>query len=147
VQDSRRTFPYPQGSREEVGRLTVKHQQIATVLEMSRIEAFVPRWRGLPGRPLAERAALARAFVAKAGLNLPTTRMLIDQLHTDRMLRHLCGFGRRSEIPSEATFSRAFAEFAASELPSKLHETLIRDTHGGRLARTRLARRNGNRSG
>jgi hypothetical protein len=119
--------------REEVGPLTVKHQQIATVLEMSRIEAFVPHWRGLCGRPLAERAALARAFVAKAGLNLPTTRMLIDQLHTDRMLRHLCGFGRRSEIPSEATFSRAFAEFAASELASKLHETLIRDTHGDRL--------------
>jgi hypothetical protein len=28
---------------------------------------------------LAERAALARAFVAKAVINLPTTRLLIDQ--------------------------------------------------------------------
>jgi hypothetical protein len=37
--------------REEVGPLTVKHQQIATVLEMSRIEAFVPHWRGLCGIP------------------------------------------------------------------------------------------------
>jgi hypothetical protein len=119
--------------REEVGPLTVKHQQIATVLEMTRIDALVPRWRSVPGRPLAERAALARAFVAKAVMNLPTTRLLIDQLQTDTMLRHLCGFGRRSEIPSEATFSRAFAEFAEGELASRLHEALIRDTHGDRL--------------
>jgi hypothetical protein len=113
--------------------MTVKHQHLATVLEMTRIDALVPHWRGVPGRPLAERAALARAFVAKAVLNLPTTRLLIDQLQTDQMLQHLCGFGRRSEIPSEATFSRAFAEFAAGELPSRLHEALIRGAHGDRL--------------
>jgi hypothetical protein len=35
--------------------------------------------------------------------------------------------------PHESTFSRAFAEFAASELPSRLHEALIRDAHEDRL--------------
>ena len=37
-------------------------------------------WSGLPGRPLEDRHALARAFVAKAVLNLPTTAGLIERL-------------------------------------------------------------------
>lgn len=56
---------------------------------------------------------------------MPTTRMLIDRLHTDASLRRICGWERRSQIPDESSFSRAFAEFAASELPTKVHEVLI----------------------
>jgi Transposase DDE domain/Transposase domain (DUF772) len=113
--------------------LTGPHQILVTVVDMTRLEAFVPHWHGLPGRPLAERAALARAFVAKAVLNLPTTRMLIERIEADKTLRRLCGWSRPSEVPSESTFSRAFAEFADSELPSRVHEALIRQTHADRL--------------
>jgi hypothetical protein len=123
-------FPFLE---ETVGFLTESHRVLATVLDMTRLEAFLPHWGGFPGRPPAERAALARAFVAKAVLNLPTTRMLIERVQADRTLRRLCGWSRPSEVPSEATFSRAFAEFADSELPSRLHEALIRETHGDRL--------------
>ena len=37
-------------------------------------------------------------------------------------------------MPSEATFSRAFAEFAASDLPGRLHEALLDRTLKGHLA-------------
>jgi hypothetical protein len=37
-------------------------------------------------------------------------------------------------VPSEATFSRSFVEFAAGELPSRLHEALIKQTDADRLA-------------
>ena len=37
-------------------------------------------------------------------------------------------------MPSEATFSRAFAEFAASDLPGRLHEALLDRTLEGHLA-------------
>ncbi len=118
---------------DAIGPLTPSHRQLAVVLEMARLEAFVRHWRGLPGRPPSERAALARAFVAKAVLNLPTTRMLIERVQADKTLRRLCGWSRSREVPSESTFSRAFAEFAGSELPSRLHEALIRETHADRL--------------
>jgi transposase-like protein DUF772 len=108
-------FPFLE---ETVGVLTEPHKLFVAVVDMTGIEAFVPHWHGLPGRPLAERAALARAFVAKAALNLPTTRMLIERVEADKTLRRLCGWSRPSEVPSESTFSRAFAEFAESELPS-----------------------------
>jgi hypothetical protein len=36
-------------------------------------------------------------------------------------------------MPHESTFSRAFAEFAASELPQRWHEVLIHSTQQGRL--------------
>jgi hypothetical protein len=118
---------------EELGPLTEKHKQLITVLEVARIEAFVSTWSGLPGRPPHDRAALARAFVAKAVIGLPTTSMLIDQLAVDKRLRRLCGWERPGQVPSESTFSRAFAEFAESELPSRVHEALIKTTHAERL--------------
>jgi len=115
------------------GPLNEHHKQLVSVLGMARIEAFLPGWPGLPGRPLSERSALARAFVAKAVFNFPTTRLLIEMLSADKTLRQLCGWQRAGEVPSEATFSRAFAEFATSALPSRLHEALIQDTHADRL--------------
>src|ERR1017187_6618566 len=115
------------------GPLNEHHKQLVTVLGMARIEAFLPGWPGLPGRPLSERAALARAFIAKAVFNFSTTRLLIEMLSADKTLRRLCGWQRACEVPSEATFSRAFAEFATSALPSRLHEALIQDTHADRL--------------
>ncbi len=119
--------------QEEVGPLTDKHRQIVSVLEVARPETFVIEWRGLPGRPLDDRKALARAFVAKAVLALPTTSALIERLAVDKTLRRLCGWERASEVPSESTFSRAFAEFAASALPARVHKALIERTHKDRL--------------
>ncbi len=119
--------------REEVGPLTVQHERLAVVLDVIRIEAFVRMWPGLPGRPLEDRHALARAFVAKAVLNLATTSGLIERLAVDATLRRLCGWELRSQVPSESTFSRAFAEFAASGLPGRVHEALIVRTHKDRL--------------
>ncbi len=123
-----RLFPW---LAEELGPLTECHKRLVTVLEVACIEAFVRCWSGLPGRPPADRQALARAFVAKAVLNLPTTTMLIERLQVDATLRRLCGWGRVGAVPSQATFSRAFAEFAVSELPSHVHEALIKRTLGG----------------
>ena len=37
----------------------------------------------------------------------------------------ICGFIRSGDIPSEATFSRAFAEFAAKGLGDRVHEALV----------------------
>jgi hypothetical protein len=119
--------------REEVGPLTPQHERLVVVLDLARIEAFVQMWPGLPGRPQEDRHALARAFVAKAVLNLATTSGLIERLAVDATLRRLCGWERASEVPSESTFSRAFAEFAASALPSRIHEALIKRTHKDRL--------------
>jgi hypothetical protein len=65
--------------------------------------------------------------------------MLIERVQADKTLRRLRGWPRPCEVPSESTFSRAFAEFADSELPSRLHEALIRQTHADRLV-GRIAR-------
>ena len=118
---------------ERVGPLSARHQQLVAVLEMARLEGFTPHWHGLPGRPPAERAALARAFVAKAVFNVPATNMLIERLHADKSLRRLCGWERTGAVASKSTFSRAFGEFAASALPLRVHEALIAQTQKDRL--------------
>ena len=76
------------------GPLNEHHKQLVSVLGMARIEAFLPGWPGLPGRPLSERSALARAFVAKAVFNFSTTRLLIEMLSADKTLCRLCGWQR-----------------------------------------------------
>ena len=77
------------------------------------------------GRKKAERRAIARSFVAKAVYNMPTTRYLIDRLACDDKLLRICGWERRNQIPSESTFSRAFAEFALTQLPTRVHASVI----------------------
>ena len=74
---------------------------------------------GGPGRPPEDRQALARAFLAKAVFDVATTRALIERLQIDGTLRRLCGWTRAGAVPSEATFSRAFAAFAATGLPER----------------------------
>ena len=65
---------------------------------------------------------------------MPTTRALVERLQSDASLRRLCGWEAARAVPSEATFSRAFAEFATSELPGRLHTALIERTLAGHLA-------------
>jgi hypothetical protein len=66
-------------------------------------------------------------------LGVPTTNALIERLAVDKSLRRILGWERRSQVPSEATFSRAFAEFARGDLPDKMHAALIARTLGGRI--------------
>ena len=118
---------------EAVGPLTERYRSFVAVLEFVRVERFLPHFIGLPGRPREDRASLARAFIAKAVFDLTTTRALLERLAIDRTLRRLCGWNEVREIPSEATFSRAFGAFADSALPSRLHEALIDHTQQGHL--------------
>ncbi len=114
---------------EELGPLSERHQQVVTVLELVRPEAFIGHAHGAVGRPKKDRAALARSFLAKAVFNICETEALVERLKLDKTLRRLCGWSRAGAVPSESTFSRAFAEFAASQLPARLHEALIQATH------------------
>jgi len=111
---------------EEIDPLTEKQQQLITILELVRIEQFLPDCRGCEGRPPKTRAAIARSFVAKMVYNLDTTTFLLERLKTDKNLRRICGWETRAELPSESTFSRAFAEFSNSGLPQRVHEALIK---------------------
>jgi predicted deacetylase len=63
-------------------------------------------------------------LVARAVLNLPTTEGLIDRLKAADALLRICGFDCRRKIPGAWQFSRAFAEFAAGQLPARVHEAL-----------------------
>lgn len=124
---------------EELDPLTGRLEHLIVILDVLGLESFVaPPSRGR-GRPPDDRPAIARSFVAKAVLTIPTTSALIERLQIDRALRRICGWERRSDVPSEATFSRAFAEFATQSLPERVHAHLVRQQlHGhiiGHMAR------------
>jgi len=106
--------------------LTDKEQQLVSILELVQIEKFVaPFSPGRFGRKRHDRRALARAFVAKAVYNHPYTCSTREALRTSQGLRRICGYARRSDIPSESVFSRAFGEFAEMKLGEKVHEALV----------------------
>ena len=117
----------------ELGPMGERYELFVAVLELVRVEALLPHFRGQVERPEEDRAALARAFIAKAVFDVPTTRALIERLEVDGRLCRLCGWSGAGRLPSEATFSRAFSEFAESRLASRLHETLIARTMDGHL--------------
>jgi hypothetical protein len=110
--------------------LSEKEKGLVTILEMIQIEKYVLRSASdqVMGRKLSERESIARSFVAKAVYGYPFTRSLIEALKTTPTLRRICGFERVSDIPSESTFSRAFAEFAKSELGDRVHNALVENS-------------------
>lgn len=118
---------------EELGPLTADQQQLVQTLEIIRVEQHLPPHFRVPGRPPKDRAAISRAFVAKAVYDMSTTRGLRDRLATDVALRRICGWETTRAVPSESVFSRAFAEFATMQLTQRVHEALIRKTHEDRL--------------
>jgi Transposase DDE domain/Transposase domain (DUF772) len=105
--------------------LTPKLIDVIRVLELVNMERFVPSSQGRVGRPAEDRSPIARAFVAKAVLDIPTTEALIDRLQSDLSWRRSCGFQRVFAVPGAWTFSRAFAEFAAFNWPETTHHLLI----------------------
>ena len=119
--------------KRECGALTPRLEKLVHILDWVRIEEWpVATWQGI-GRKPHERSALANAFVAKAVLQLPTTRALIERLSMDRSLKRLCGLPMWKPVPDEATFSRAFAEFTAAKLAERVHEALVRNYLGETL--------------
>ena len=123
---------FPQVERA-VGPLSGQLQLLAAVMLIAPMGGLLSRRRRSTGRPAKDRAALATAFVAKAILNLPTTRDLISRLRVDEALRRFCGWPDAEALPHESKFSRAFAEFASTQLPQQLHEAVIAATQRERL--------------
>jgi hypothetical protein len=119
--------------RSEVGALTPKLVKLVHALEWVRIEEFVSSTWGGCGRPAHDRGMFASAFVAKAVLGISTTAGLIERLIMDRALKRICGFSMWSKLPSEATFSRAFAEFAEAGLAERTHAALVKEMLGEQL--------------
>jgi hypothetical protein len=123
-------FPMLEGV---AGPLSTQLKLLTAVMSMTPLERFLSARRASTGRPAKDRAALATAFMAKAILNLPTTRDLISRLRVDEALRQFCGWSTVLKLPHESKFSRAFAEFALTELPQQLHAAVIAATQAERL--------------
>jgi hypothetical protein len=141
-------FPHIQEC--SIDPLTEKQKRLMMTLEILEIEKHVisPEYQWM-GRKLKDRHAIARAFVAKTVYGYGTTSALIEALKAVSNLRRICGFTgvsvvqeregksmgggilklkrKKSALPSEATFSRAFGEFAKIGLGDKVHEVLIKE--------------------
>ena len=107
---------FPEMEQQLGETLTPKLQQLIRTLEIARVEEHLPDLQRLIGRPQRDRAALARAFVAKAVLNLTTTEALIDRLHHDDSLKRVCGFNLFSET-KWVSFCFAFVLILQSGCP------------------------------
>jgi len=120
---------------DELGELDEKHREFIAVSETCAPQEHMAgyRWCG-DGCPPRDRLALGKAFIAKSVWDFPTTRALIDRVRHSPVLRRLCGWETVGEIPSEATFSRAFAVFAQDQLPERIQRAMIKKHHGDKLA-------------
>jgi transposase len=95
---------------------------ILAVIDIGKQLPLNGRWLG---RRRIDRRSIARAFVAKAFYDLPTTELLIEMLRQQPTLRKACGFERVRDVPSPATFSRVFKEFAGSDLGDRVLEAMV----------------------
>jgi hypothetical protein len=110
-----------------ISPLTEQEKQLVKTLEVIEIERHIHNSRVWTGRPPAERKAIGRCYVAKAVCRYQHTRTLIHELQARPNLRLICGFARQKNIPSESTFSRAFAEFAGTDLGRTVHDAMVKE--------------------
>jgi DDE family transposase/transposase-like protein DUF772 len=115
------------------GELSPDHKKLTAILELVRIEEWVPSTFWNFGRPSKDKCCIARAFIAKIVFKIPFTKQLIRLLKSDRHLRIICGWDGWSKIPSESKFSRVFKEFALYSLPEKVHQALIKEVYKGEI--------------
>lgn len=120
---------------KELDPLSEKEQKFVQVISLMSLEKHMHKynWRGF-GRKRKSRLSIAKAFVAKMVYNLETTDILIEYLNGCKNLRRLCGWESKREIPSKSTFSRAFAEFSKGALPQNVHEAMVKQHCGPKLA-------------
>ena len=105
--------------------LTGKEQQLVSLLELVHTEKFAGRPSQRFGRKRRGRQALAWSLVAKAVYYHRHTRATIEALRASPVFRRICGLVKRADVPSESTFSRAWAEFAEIGLGEKVHPALV----------------------
>lgn len=113
--------------------LTEQEKHLVKLFEIIEIEKHVPGNRQWMGRPAAERRTIARCYVAKVFFRYPHTRILLHELQARANLRLICGFAKRQDVPSESTFSRAFAAFAKTDLGGTVHTALVKEYLSGEL--------------
>jgi len=120
---------------EELDPLTEQQKFFVSVLELINPRPFVHQFEWIGnGRKPESRLNLLKAFVAKAVYNFPTTEILVEYLVSCKNLRRLCGWETSSEIPSLSTFSRAFAQFAESEVLNEIQKAMIGKHYGNKIA-------------
>ena len=127
-----RLFPMVE---EEIGEITAKLQEFLQIIELvkpSRFMTGVLSWCGL-GRRLKSREKMFRAFVLKSVYDFPTTKVLIENFKGNATWRQLCGWEYPSQVPSEATFSRALGEFAKLNLLGKMHGTVVEENYDDKI--------------
>ena len=120
---------------EKIGELTKKQQEFLRIIELVRPSRFIDgilSWCGL-GRRLKSREKMLRAYFLKSVYDLPTNKVLIENLKGNSAWRQLCGWEYPSQVPSEATFSRAFGEFAKLNLLGKMHGTVIEENYDEKI--------------
>ena len=104
--------------------LSHKEQKLISILDFAQIEKNITVV-SITNTP-KDREEIARAFIAKSVYNFQTTRDLIDRLHCDRVLRIVCGWRYKNDIPSESKFSRVFKELSEMQIAQKAHEQFVK---------------------
>jgi hypothetical protein len=119
---------------ENFDPLSEKEQQFVRILALAPFERLTGKWawQGVGRRP-CPRESIARAFTLKALHNFPTTVILHDHLQNNKNARRLCGWELKTDQPSLSTFSRAFDDFATSDLAAQVHEEMIKSVLGDKL--------------
>lgn len=118
---------------KRVGELSSQYKRTVAVLELIRIEEFLPCLRFKDGRPAIYRSQIARSFVAKIVLKITHDKTLVEILKRDEALRTICGWSSANSVPSKSTFSRAFKAFAEHNLPEKVHQTLLAEMYKDKI--------------
>lgn len=125
-------FPMLEEEKIELSDKMKEFLRVIEVVQPARFLNSLLLWSGL-GRPMIDRENIIRSFILKSVYNLSSTKMLIETLENSLNLCRLCGWESTRQVPSAATFSRAFDVLAKTQLVSAMHEAVVSENYTDKL--------------
>ena len=120
---------------DEVGELDEEQRLFVRVAESLELRQIAARygWCGNGRRP-SSRLAIFKLLLMKHVWNWPETKDALGEVRRSPALRRLCGWEAKSDIPSESTVSRAFADFALDKMADDLLARFVGRIFKGRIS-------------
>ena len=107
--------------------LTEREQHLVKILELIQIEKFVPVPPGMVRSAYQRARSDCPGICGQGSFPVSVHQFLEKRITSTPNLRVICGFTRRKEVPSESTFSRAFAEYTKVGLGIMIHDALVKE--------------------
>jgi len=119
--------------QDELSPLTDNQKKLIQAIDVAQVDRHFPYRGRTPGRPQSNRAAIARAFIAKSIYNVPTTEVILEYIKGSPSLHRICGWENGTISPTAPPSHAPSPNSLTANWRKKIHADVIQSPLGEQL--------------